>query len=86
MFVVTHGVSNLGGPTMNTETTLRALRTNVDYEEGEWGVTYLENAKASEECSDLSITAFRNHLAALTKRGLYLPIDGYAWGRVKLRD
>ena len=68
-----------------SETTLKALR---DHAEGEtidgWRDVYLDNAKASDECSDLSRAAFRGRLAKLSALGLYRPIDGFAWGQVRM--
>jgi hypothetical protein len=53
-----------------TNSVLRALRENSESGDRDgWRIVYLDNAKASEQCSDMR---------------QYEPIDGYAWGRVKM--
>lgn len=47
---------------------------------GRWFSVYLDNAKPA----NMSGTAFAGHLAALTNIGLYKPVDGFAWGEVKI--
>ena len=70
-----------------SETTLRALRSNSEGETQDgWRVVYLDNAKASEGCADLTPAAFRSRLSKLSALGLYRPIDGFAWGEVKMED
>jgi len=49
----------------------------------QWGAVYLDNAKASEECSGMEPTRFRWFLSHPSRQGLYQPIDA-AWGRIKL--
>ena len=69
---------------------LQVLKALRDASEGNpingWRAVYLDNAKASEECTDMTRTAFRSYLAKLSQRGLYKVIDGYAWGDVKMTD
>ena len=65
--------------TIKSDAVLAALRAHAeDKTPGEWGDVYLDNAKPA----DMSHRSFRSHLAALSKRGFYKPIDGYAWGAV----
>ena len=47
---------------------------------GKWGSVYLDNAVLPGQ----SVTQFRSHLSALSKRGEYIVLDGYAFGAVKL--
>lgn len=61
---------------------LAALRRHVESEDGEWGMVYLDNAKPR----DMTGHQFAWHLSALSHAGLYKPVDGYAWGTVKLTD
>jgi hypothetical protein len=63
---------------------LAALRRHVESEDGEWGMVYLDNAHHGS----LGMTPhqFAWHLSALSKAGLYKPVDGYAWGTVRLAD
>jgi hypothetical protein len=58
--------------------TLGSLIENVEDDDGEWGIVYLDNARLSGQ----SGTEFRAHLSALAKRGVYKPIDNYAFGKV----
>ncbi|TIT93455.1 MAG: hypothetical protein E5W55_16145 [Mesorhizobium sp.] len=58
--------------------TLASLIENVEDEDGEWGIVYLDNARLRGQ----SATEFRAHLSALSKRGIYKPIDNYAFGKV----
>jgi hypothetical protein len=62
--------------------TLTALRKAAEYDEDGWGMVYLDNAHA--KLPGMSPTVFRAHLASLSKNGLYKPVDGYAWGMVKM--
>ncbi len=66
--------------TQPTMIVLQSLRDNVEHRDGAWGEVYIDNARPD----GMSETAFRSHLAALSRRGLYEPMDGYAWGRVQL--
>lgn len=59
---------------------LQSLRDHVEHRDGAWGEVYLDNARPV----GMSETAFRAVLAALSRRGLYEPMDGFAWGRVQL--
>jgi hypothetical protein len=75
---------NIGSQTRDV---LRALRENSENGDREgWRNVYLDNAKASEQCSNMRRSVFRAHLARLSQCGLYDPIDGYAWGSVKMID
>ena len=58
-----------------TAQVLALLRENTESS----GHVYLDNARPD----GMSDKSFRSHLAALSKAGLYRPIDGYAWGEVK---
>lgn len=58
---------------------LTALRNAAEYREGEWLVVYLDNARPR----DMSPASFRSHLTSLAKQGLYAPVDGFAWGKVR---
>ncbi len=69
-----------------TEIVLESLRSNYEGHSNPpadidgWADVYLDNAKPAW----MSPATFRFHLSALSKRGLYRPIDNYAWGKVKL--
>jgi hypothetical protein len=69
------------------ETTLEALRK---YSEGPpqdgWRDIYLDFAAASEQCATLTPTGFRDHLSNLYAHGVYRPIDGITWGKVRMND
>jgi hypothetical protein len=65
-----------------TETVLRSLRANVEYDDGEYGMVYLDNARPS----GMTDKSFRACLSNLSFAGLYKVEDGYAWGKVKLAD
>jgi len=69
-------------PTNHSAIVLESLRLHVENRDGDWGDVYLDNARPS----GMSETAFRAVLAALSRKGLYKPIDGYAWGRVQLGE
>lgn len=63
-----------------TDDVLAALRRNTESEPREgWRDVYLDNA-----AGDLHLTRhqFAGHLSVLEKRGLYHPLDGYAFGEV----
>jgi len=61
---------------------LAALRSNTEGSGGRegWKDVYLDNARPP----GMSVTSFRSQLSALAKRGLYKPIDGWAFGEVKM--
>lgn len=66
-----------------TEQVLRNLRDERETHEGNgdgWADVYLDNAKPA----GMSDKAFRSHLSALSQAGFYKPVDGYAWGSVRL--
>lgn len=64
-----------------TAQVLAALRANAEgCTENGWRNVYLDNALPA----GMSDKSFRSHLAALSKVGLYRPIDGYAFGDVKV--
>jgi hypothetical protein len=68
---------------MSTNEVLKALR---DHAEGQsingWRDVCLDNAKPGE----MSPPTFRSCLARLSVQGVYRPIDGYAFGSVKMDD
>jgi hypothetical protein len=69
--------------TENSSLVLSGLRGNVEHHlEGGWGSVYLDNARPA----GMSETSFRSHLAVLSKAGLYRPVDGYAFGEVKVAN
>lgn len=54
---------------------------HVEVKDGDgWGEVYLDNARPD----GMSDKSFRSCLASLSKLNLYRPIDGYAFGKVKL--
>ena len=57
---------------------LVSLIKNVEDEDGEWGIVYLDNARLSGQ----SGTEFGPHSSALSKQGVYKPFDSYAFGKV----
>jgi hypothetical protein len=63
-----------------SQTVLQSLRNHIEHRDGDWGEVYLDNARPP----GMSQTAYRAVLAALSRQGLYQPMDGYAWGRVAL--
>jgi len=63
------------------ELVLQNLRKNVESMfDDTWGNVYLDNARPNG-CNDKQ---FRACLSALSKKGLYKPLDGYAFGMVKM--
>lgn len=68
----------------DAQTVLRHLRLNYEGTtlDNGWADVYLDNARPS----GMSDKSFRSCLAALSQAGSYKPIDGYAWGRVKVED
>src|ERR1700730_14217364 len=61
---------------------LQELRKAAEGQQDEdWSDVYLDNARPS----GMSERAFRSCLAALSRQGVYRVIDGYAWGKVKMR-
>lgn len=63
-----------------TEEILTALREGHESESAEgWLMVYLDNVRPD----GMSDKSFRSHLAALSKQGLYRPVDGWAWGEVR---
>ncbi len=71
---------------ITVDQTLESLRSNVEStmnlrnRDGKWGSVYLDNAVLPGQ----SVTQFRSHLSALSKRGEYIVLDGYAFGAAKL--
>jgi hypothetical protein len=65
---------------MDADTVLRSLRANVEFLEGDYGNVYLDNARPY----GMSERTFRSCLSHLIKSGLYEPVDGFAWGRVRI--
>lgn len=67
------------------ELVLKDLRENVEsyqeYDDGWWGDVYLDNLSLSISRKELT-----GYLSQLRQRGLYRPLDGYAFGCVKLAD
>lgn len=64
---------------MNADTIYQKLCANAEGKfAGEWCDVYLDNARPNS----VSEKSFRSFLAVLSKRGVYKPIDGYAWGAV----
>jgi hypothetical protein len=61
---------------------LASLRASTESHTDEWGMVYLDNARA--RLAGMSDKSFRSYLARLSRDGLYKPVDGYAWGEVKL--
>lgn len=60
---------------------LKALRRAAEGpEEDGWREVYIDNAIPA----GMTVRSFRSHLATLAGRGLYRPIDNYAWGRVRV--
>ena len=68
--------------TYTVEQTLASLRSNVesDHNLPGFGTVYLDNARLPGQ----SDKQFRAHLSALSKRGDYKIIDGYAFGAVRI--
>lgn len=68
--------------TYTVEQTLASLRSNVesDHNLPGFGTVYLDNARLPGQ----SDKQFRAHLSALSKRGDYKIIDGYAFGAVRM--
>jgi hypothetical protein len=65
---------------VDTDTVLRSLRANVEFLDGDYGNVYLDNARPYA----MSERIFRSCLSNLIKSGLYEPVDGFAWGRVRI--
>ena len=65
---------------METSTVLLSLRANVESRDGDFGDVFLDRAKPH----GMSERTFRSCLSDLIKRGLYEPVDGFAWGRVRI--
>lgn len=62
---------------------LQALRAAAESDAAPgWRDVYLDNARPS----DLNDKQFRAALVSLSKRGLYKPLDGYAFGMVRMTD
>ena len=59
---------------------LRSLRANVEFLDGDFGNVYLDNARPY----GMSERIFRSCLSNLIKSRLYEPVDGFAWGRVRI--
>ncbi|TIU00669.1 MAG: hypothetical protein E5W55_02260 [Mesorhizobium sp.] len=62
----------------DTDETLVSLIENVEDEDGEWGIVYLDNARLPGQ----SATEFRTHLSTLSKRGSTSPSTTTAFGKV----
>ena len=65
---------------METSTVLLSLRANVKSRDSDFGDVFLDRAKPH----GMSERTFRSCLSELIKRGLYEPVDGFAWGRVRI--
>lgn len=66
-----------------TNQTLESLRKASESDAGDgWRDVYLDNARPE----GMNDKTFRSHLSALSKAGMYRPIDGYAFGAVKMID
>jgi hypothetical protein len=65
---------------VDTDTVLRSLRANVEGRDGDHGDVYLDNARPY----GMSERMFRGCLSNLIKSGLYEPVDGFVWGRVRI--
>jgi hypothetical protein len=64
---------------------LNALRSyaesTTEKENGEiWASVYLDNARPN----NMTANQFAGYLSALQAAGLYKPVDGYAFGEVKI--
>jgi hypothetical protein len=70
----------VGHQSVDTDTVLRSLRANVEFLDGDYGNVYLDNARPY----GMSERMFRCCLSNLIKSGLYEPVDGFAWGRVRI--
>ena len=68
------------GHQVDTDTVLRSLRANVEFLDGDYGNVYLDNARPY----GMNERMFRSCLSNLIKRGLFEPVDGFAWGRVRI--
>lgn len=66
----------------NANQVLNSLRKYVENKNNGWGEVYLDNARPI----GMNDKVFRANLAVLSKLGLYRPVDGYAFGDVKLED
>jgi len=64
--------------TPGEQAAVKNLRTSVEYQEGEFGVAYLDNAKPAT----MSGPTWAATLASLTKKGLYKPMDQF-FGKIK---
>lgn len=67
---------------MNTKQVLSNLRKSAEDHSADWSEVYLDNAVPV----GMSDKSFRSTLAILSKAGFYKVIDGYAWGKVKMKD
>jgi hypothetical protein len=65
-----------------TEKVLANLRAHVKSSDGEWVKVYLDNARPSR----MTPGSYACHLSALIRAGLYRPLDGFAWGLVRMAD
>jgi hypothetical protein len=65
---------------METSTVLLSLRANVESRDSDFGDVFLDRARPY----GMSERMFRSCLSDLIKRGLYEPVDGFAWGRVRI--
>lgn len=62
---------------------LDALRQHAEGQNVDgWRSVYLDNARPS----DFTPRQFAWHLSSLSHAGLYRPIDGFAFGSVKMED
>jgi len=68
------------GHQVDADTVLRSLRANVEFLDGNYGNVYLDNARPY----GMNERMFRSCLSNLIKRGLYEPVDGFVWGRVRI--
>jgi hypothetical protein len=74
------GAMKLADLSPNAATVLDGLYACAEGEpEGGFRMVYLDNARPA----GMSAQAFAGHLSALEARGLYKPVDGYAWGMVR---
>lgn len=65
----------------STEAVLKALRENTEGSVVDgFRSVYLDNARPE----GMSTASFRSCLSVLAKQGLYRPLDGYAFGEVKV--
>lgn len=69
--------------TLSTESqnVLNLLRKHAEGSSNDgWRDVYIDNARPD----GMTCRAYAGHLSALKGAGVYKPIDGYAWGEVRM--